>query len=106
MVSIPKIIGVLSCSFVLCPGPSNVTRAAERVGSDPDAERKGGQPNLLKCHEQIRLGIETVKGHVLRVEGDNYVVKRSDGKEVRVHIDEKLPGCLDTSALESVLKQR
>jgi hypothetical protein len=106
MVSIPKIIGVLSCSFVLCLSLSNVTWAAERVGSDPDAERKVGQPNLLKCHEQIRQGIETMKGHVLRVEGDNYVVKRSDGKAVRVPIDEKLPRCLDTLALESVLKQR
>jgi hypothetical protein len=51
-------------------------------------ERKGNRPSLLKCDEEIRQGIETVRGDVLRVEGDNLLVQRSDGKEMRVHLDE------------------
>ncbi|HYM88986.1 MAG TPA: BON domain-containing protein [Nitrospiraceae bacterium] len=31
--------------------------------------------------------VEAIKGEVLRIEGDTYVVKGEDGKEVRFHID-------------------
>ena len=30
---------------------------------------------------------KTIKGNVLRVEGDNVFIKRQDDKEVRVHVD-------------------
>ena len=30
---------------------------------------------------------KTIKGNVLRVEGDNVFIKRQDGTEVRVHVD-------------------
>ena len=87
MVSIPKTVGVMSCGLVLCLTLSNAAIAAGSGGSDC-AERKGGHSNLLKCDEEIRQGIETVRGDVLRVDGDNLLVQRSDGKEVRVHLDE------------------
>jgi len=87
MVPIPKIISVVSGGVVLCLTLSSAAIAAVSAGSDCD-ERKGNQPNLLKCDEEIRQGIETVRGDVLRVEGDNLLVQRSDGKEVRVHLDE------------------
>jgi hypothetical protein len=87
MVPIPKIIGVMSCGVVMCLTLSNAAIAAVSGGSDC-AERKGGQPDLLKCDQEIRQGIETVRGDVLRVEGDNLLVIRPDGKEVRVHLDE------------------
>ena len=88
MMSIPKIIGVMSCSFVLWLGLSNAPQAAVSMGSDPCADSKGGQPNPVKCDENIQQGIDTVKGYVLRVDFDNLLVYRSDGKKVRLHIDE------------------
>jgi ribosomal protein S1 len=33
-------------------------------------------------------GGKTIKGELLRIEGDNYFVKGEDGKEVRLHYDE------------------
>ena len=68
MVSIPKIIGVMSCSFVLCLSLSNVTQAAEK-------------------HRDTQQGVHTIKGEVLRVDGDDYLIKQSDGKEVRYRVD-------------------
>ena len=67
MVATPKIIGVMACGLVLCLGLSNAM-ATERMGPDPCADRKGGQPDLLKCDEETRQGIVTVKGGVLRFE--------------------------------------
>lgn len=58
------------------------------MGHNPCAERKGGLPNLLKCDEEMRQGIETVKGQVLRVEGGNDVIERFDGEEMRLYIDQ------------------
>jgi hypothetical protein len=88
MVSISKIIiGVMSYSFVLCLGLSNAM-AADKIAPDPCADRKGGQPNLVKCDEETRQGIETVKGEVLRFEGSSFWVQRFDGKEVNLHVDE------------------
>ena len=74
MVSIPKIISVISCGVVLSLSLANATQA--RMGPDPCADRKGGLPNLLKCDEEMRQGVETIKGEVLRVGGENYVVER------------------------------
>jgi len=87
MVSIPKIIGVMSCSFVLCLSLSNVTQAADKMEVDPCADRKGGESNLVKCDEETRQGIHTIKGEVLRVEGNDYIVQKYDGKEVRLRVD-------------------
>jgi hypothetical protein len=49
-------------------------KAGEQQTSD---ELKGGQSKDVKM----------IKGDLLRVEGDNYVVKGQDGKEVRMDID-------------------
>ena len=94
MVSIPKMVGVISCGFLLCLGLSNATQAeekppaAERMKPDPSADRKGSLPGLVKSDEETLQGINTVKGEVLRVEGGNYIVHRYDGKEVSLHTDE------------------
>jgi hypothetical protein len=91
MVSIPKIIGVmpLSYSLMLCLNLVSVTPAAEGLEPDTCVDRKDGQPNLATCSEKMRQGIHTMEGDVLRVEFDNLVVfQRSDGKQVRLHIDE------------------
>ena len=93
MVSFPKIIVGVSCAFVLSLGLSHVAGAAEEFGlstgvedtkscTDKNVEREVG---VMKCREA--LGIDTIEGKVLRVDGDNYLIQRSDGREVRLHTD-------------------
>lgn len=68
MVSIPRIIGVMSCSLMLCLSLSNVTQAADK-------------------HRETQQGVHTIKGEVLRVDGDDYLVRVSGGKEVSLRVD-------------------
>ena len=98
MVSIPKAVGVLSCGFLLCLGLSNAAQAdnaassADKLKADQSDRRQGGQEAGEKQMNDMEggqsKGGKTIKGEVLRVEGDNYFVKGQDGKEVRLHIDE------------------
>jgi len=83
MVSIPKIIGVISCSVVLSLSLSNAAQA--RMSPGPCADMNRGQPTLLKCDEESLRGIETIKGEVLRIKGQHFYVRRSDGKEMHLH---------------------
>jgi hypothetical protein len=85
MVSSHKIIGIM-CGVVLCLGLSSA-QGADKMSPDPCAERKGGQPNLTKCDEETRQGIETIKGEVLRVDGNEVLVQRFNGKEIQLHLD-------------------
>ena len=71
MVSIPKIVGVLSCGFLLCLGLS--TAAYAGLVDETGASR------LERA--------KTVTGELLRVEYGEYVVKGQDGKEVRLTTD-------------------
>ncbi len=87
MAAIPKIIGVMSCSFVLCLGLSNATQATEKMKPDPCADRKGGLSNLVKCDDETRQSIDTVTGEVLRIDGNDFFVQRFNGKEVRLHLN-------------------
>jgi hypothetical protein len=98
MVSIPKVVGVMSCGFLLCLGLShaaqadNAASAQDEMKADQSDRRQGGQEVGEK---QLNNGPEgsdskggkTITGEVLRVEGDNYFVKGQDGKEVRMHTD-------------------
>lgn len=89
MVFIPKVVGIVSCGFLLCLGLSvNAASAAERMKPDPSADRKGSLPGLVKSDEETLQGISTIKGEVLRIEGENYFVQRFDGKEVSLHTDQ------------------
>ena len=80
MVSIPKVVGLVSCGFVLCLGLSNAAQASNEpsasdvMKTDSQSDRTGFQENMIK-------------GVLLRVEGENYFVKGKDGKEVRLHVD-------------------
>ena len=67
--SIPKVVGVISCSVLLCLGLSGVALSTDKIGD--------AQPG------------KTIKGEVLRVEGDSYyfIKDGEDGKVVRVHVD-------------------
>ena len=99
MVSISKIVGVLSCGFLLClglsaahaehaPGPSDVMKTdsvTDRQGFQSDDDK---QKNVDDEKGSTRAdGAKTIKGELFRVEGGNYFVKGQDGKEVRLHTD-------------------
>jgi hypothetical protein len=98
MVSISKIVGVLSCGFLLCLGLSNASQAGnaapttDEMKADQSDRRQGGQEAGEQQMSDDMTGGQSkdgkmIKGEVLRVEGDNYFVKGQDGKEVRMHID-------------------
>jgi hypothetical protein len=85
MVALPKVIGVVFCGFLLSLGLSTV---AQTEMSD---RRQGGQgAGEKQVHEMEgsqSTGGKTISGEVLRVEGNDCVIKGQDGKEVRLHID-------------------
>ena len=99
MVSIPKVVGAMSCGFVLCLGLSYpahadyAASAADEMKAEQSDRRQGGQEaGEKKISDEMTggqsTGGKTIKGEVLRVEGDNYFVKEKDGKEVRLHTDQ------------------
>ena len=106
MVLIPKVVGVMSCGFLLCLGLSPAAQAGTAASAagemkadqtemkaDQTDRRQGGQEAGEKqMSDEMEGGHSkvgnTIKGEVLRVEGDdNYFVKGQDGKEVRLHRD-------------------
>ena len=100
MVSIPKVVGVLSCSFLLCLGLSNAAQAelvpgaSDVMKTDSQTDRQGfqsdddKQKNVDDKKGSTRTeGAKTIKGELSRVEDGNYFVKAKDGKEVRLHTD-------------------
>ncbi len=87
MVSIPKIIGVVSCDLVLCLSLSDGTQADEYRMFDPCAEIPGRQPDPVKCGEKPQQGLHTVTGEILHINGANLLLKKTNGEEVLLHID-------------------
>jgi hypothetical protein len=103
MVAIPKVIGVLSCGFLMCLSLSPAAQAqnaasaademkAERSVSETSDRRQGGQeagekPLSDEMKGDQTKGGKTIKGEVLRVEGEQYFVKGQDGKEIRLRTD-------------------
>ena len=100
MVAISKIIGVLSCGFLLCLGLSNATQAehapapSDLMKTDSVTDQQGfqsdddKQKNVNDEKGSNRAeGAKTIKGELFRVEDGNYFVKVKDGKEVRLHTD-------------------
>ena len=83
MTSLPKTIGVLSCAAVMC---LSLADASQAFRVDPCASRKGSLPNLLRCSEEDRQGIQTIKGEVKYVKGETLVVERFNGQEVQLPI--------------------
>jgi hypothetical protein len=71
MLSITKVVSVLSCGVLLCLGLSQAAQAADEVGASRLEQAK------------------VIKGDLVRIDYGDYVIKEKDGKEVRVHIDKK-----------------
>lgn len=72
MLSITKLVSVLSCGVLLCLG---LSQAAHAAADEEGASRL----------EQAKV----IKGVLVNVEYGDYIIKDKDGKEVRVHIDNK-----------------
>jgi len=71
MVSIPKVVSLLSCGVLLCLGLSQAAHAANEEGASRLEQAK------------------VIKGVLVNVDYGDYIIKEQDGKEVRVHIDKK-----------------
>jgi ribosomal protein S1 len=81
MVSISKFIGLLSCSFLLSVGLSNIASSADELTTAPSVKMISDSVGDSKPGK-------TIKGEVVRVERDNYFfVKEEDGKVMRMHVD-------------------
>lgn len=78
MISIPKVVGVLACGFLLCLGLSNTAQSGQPA-SPADPAVRGEQDKLKGGHR--------IEGDVLRVEAEHYFVMGQDGEEVRLHTD-------------------
>jgi uncharacterized membrane protein YcgQ (UPF0703/DUF1980 family) len=100
MVSLPKIVGVLSCGFLLCLGLSQAAQAEHAPGAsdlmktNAVTDQQGfqsdddKQKNVNDEKGSNRAdGAKTIKGELFRVEDGNYFVKVKNGKEVRLHTD-------------------
>ena len=71
MVSIPKVVSVLSCGVLLCLGLSTAAYAADEEGA--------------RRLEQAKV----IKGVLVSIDYGDYIDKDKDGQEVRVHTDKK-----------------
>jgi hypothetical protein len=72
MLAIPKVVTVLACGVLLCLG---LSQAAHAVDEEEGAKR------LAEA--------KVIKGELVRIDYGDYIVKESDGKEVRVHATKK-----------------
>lgn len=97
MISLPKILSVVTCGCLLCLGLSTAAQGeyaastTDRLNADQTDRRQGGHEAGEKQKQDMEggqsQGVKTVKGEVLRVEGNDCFIKGQDGKEVRLYID-------------------
>jgi len=82
MISIPKVVGVLSCGLLLCLCLSNVASSSDKLNTG----QSGGKIFTVDDKDRFVPGKE-VKGEIVKVDGENYVVREDSGNEVRMHVD-------------------
>jgi len=90
MATIPKVVGLLSCGVLLCLGLSNAAQA--RIAASVTDQMNAGQSDRGDKMRDPMKGARSkggwmIRGKLLRIEGNNYVVKGGNGKEVRLHTD-------------------
>lgn len=117
MVSIQKIAGVMSCAFLLGLGLStpsqavNSTVTTDELKAEQSDRRQGGQEAGEQQMSDVKKTApsqhgKTVKGEVLRIEGDNWFIKEGNGKEMQLHIDQttqQYPKKIDGKNMKGVL---
>jgi hypothetical protein len=82
MVSIPKVVGVLLCGFLLGLGLSNVASSADKLNTGQSDKKMF----TVSDKDRFEAGKE-VKGEVVRVEGAKYFVREDSGTVVQMHVD-------------------
>lgn len=97
MISIRKVVGIVSCSFLLCLGLSNIARSehapapSDVMKTDSVSDRQGFQSDDDKQknvdNKKDGASDKTIKGELIRVENAYYFVKMQGGKEARLHTD-------------------
>ena len=104
--SIPKMVSGVS-GVVLCLSLSDTIQATEKIKASECAHIKNGSRDFDKCEEVRRQGIDTIKGEVLDIEGDHYVIQQFYGKEVRLHLNAttQKTGSIDLGdSIEAIVK--
>ena len=86
MISIPKVVGLMSCGFLLCLGLSHAAQSVQPASPADPAVKKEGQAGVRGKQDKLKGG-HRIEGDVLRVEAEHYFVMGQDGKEVRLHAD-------------------
>lgn len=81
MVSISRVVGLMSCGFLLCLGlshlaqPGQAAQASDTTSPADPTVRRGGHAAVRG--ERLKSG-HRIEGEVLRVEGKDYFVKGQD----------------------------
>lgn len=92
MVSILKVLGVISCGFVLCMGLPETTLAitnlTEELKQQKADEMADSLPEALNQEDVTPEGVSTVRGEVLRIKRGNYLIRKYNGDLVRLRLDE------------------
>jgi hypothetical protein len=70
-----KFVLSLIAAALLSPGVGNV------LAADPMSEKEAS-PTIKE-----RITKDTVKGTLMKIDGEHYWIKDNDGKEVRIHVD-------------------
>ena len=89
-----KGIAAMSCGFVLSVGVPNATLAISNLAEDLEQQVANERADslsgaLLKEGERPPPeGVHTVQGEVLRIEGDNYLVRKYTGDVLHLHLDD------------------
>ena len=81
MLPLPKVLGVVFCGSLLSIGLSTV--AQTEVFAPPQSGPGVGETPL----QPMESAQSIIQGEVLRIEGNDCVIKGLDGKEVRLQID-------------------
>jgi hypothetical protein len=97
MISIHKLVGIMSCSFLLCLGLTNAALSehapspSDVMKTDSVSDRQGFQSDDDKQKnvdsKKDGAGGKMIKGELIRVENANYFIKMEGGKELRLHTD-------------------
>ena len=87
MVSIRKVVGVVSCACLLSLGLFTVTQAAEKplAAENMKSGLSDREDDHVKPDEETAQGTNTINGEVLRIKGEHVYVRQSDGKEMHLH---------------------
>ncbi len=82
MVSISKVVGVMSCGFMLCVGLAGVASSSDELNTSQSDKK------MFTVSDKDRFvpGKE-IKGEVVRIEGEKYFVREANGNVVQMHVD-------------------